>query len=89
MHFFASAPTTAASVTTQINIEGDPLIWDNFAYATREDLIPHVIEKTGGTALGLKADTYKEIQFDIRLTPLFQSRDNQLVHRPRTALAAA
>lgn len=72
-------------LTTQFNIEGDPLIWDDFAYATREDLIPPVTEKTGGVALGLKADTYKDIVFDITLTPLVDGKDNQLVNRERAA----
>jgi catechol 1,2-dioxygenase len=84
VHFFATSDNLR-KLTTQINIEGDPLIWDDFAYATREDLIPHVVEKSGGTALGLKADAYKEIEFNIELTPLVQGKDNQLVHRPRVS----
>ena len=72
-------------LTTQFNIEGDPLIWDDFAYATREDLIPPVTEKTGGAALGLKADTYKDIEFNISLTALVNGQDNQLVNRERAA----
>jgi len=86
VHFFVSADD-CRKLTTQINIEGDPLIWDDFAYATREDLIPHVVEKTGGKALGLKSDDYKEIEFDFRLTPLIQGRDNQIVQRNRAAAA--
>ncbi|PRX26611.1 catechol 1,2-dioxygenase [Paraburkholderia sp. BL18I3N2] len=87
VHFFVTADKSR-KLTTQINIEGDPLIWDDFAYATREDLIPHVVEKTGGTALGMKTDAYKEIQFDVELTPLIQGKDNQLVHRPRVSVSA-
>jgi catechol 1,2-dioxygenase len=87
VHFFAGGDKHR-KLTTQINIEGDPLIWDDFAYATREDLIPHVAEKSGGIALGLKADTYKEIEFNIALTPLVQGKDNQLVHRPRVSATA-
>jgi catechol 1,2-dioxygenase len=87
VHFFATSEKHR-KLTTQINIEGDPLIWDDFAYATREDLIPHVVEKTGGTALGLKADAYKEIEFDIQLTPLLQGKDNQIVQRPRVSVTA-
>lgn len=75
-------------LTTQINIDGDPLIWDDFAYATREELIPHVVEKTGGAALGLKDDVYKEIEFDIALTRLVEGKDNQLVSRQRTSATA-
>ncbi|MPM69587.1 Catechol 1,2-dioxygenase 1 [bioreactor metagenome] len=85
VHFFASADGKR-KLTTQFNIEGDPLIWDDFAYATREELIPPVTEKTGGAALGLKADSYKDIQFDLTLTPLVSGKDNQIVHRLRAAV---
>ncbi|WP_321889415.1 catechol 1,2-dioxygenase [Paraburkholderia bannensis] len=72
-------------LTTQFNIEGDPLIWDDFAYATREELIPNVVEKTGGAALGLKDDAYKSIEFNVALTSLVQGKDNQIVNRLRAA----
>jgi catechol 1,2-dioxygenase len=84
VHFFVTSEQHR-KLTTQFNIEGDPLIWDDFAYATREELIPPVVEKTGGAALGLKNDVYKEIEFNVTLTPLVQGKDNQLVHRPRAA----
>ncbi|CAG4916835.1 catechol 1,2-dioxygenase [Paraburkholderia gardini] len=87
VHFFATTDKYR-KLTTQINIEGDPLIWDDFAYATREDLIPHVVEKTGGVALGMKADAYREIEFNIELTPLVQGKDNQVVHRLRASATA-
>ncbi|MET3231460.1 UNVERIFIED_ORG: catechol 1,2-dioxygenase [Burkholderia sp. 1263] len=87
VHFFVTTDKYR-KLTTQINIEGDPLIWDDFAYATREDLIPHVVEKTGGTALGMKADAYREIEFNIALTPRVQGKDNQLVNRPRASATA-
>ncbi|BFG77297.1 catechol 1,2-dioxygenase [Paraburkholderia terrae] len=87
VHFFVTTDKYR-KLTTQINIEGDPLIWDDFAYATREDLIPHVVEKAGGTALGMKADTYKEIEFNIELTPLVHGKDNQLVSRLRASVTA-
>src|SRR3954471_883992 len=82
VHFFVTS-NQHRKLTTQINIEGDPLMWDDFAYATREELIPHVVEKTGGEALGLKTDAYKEIVFDVRLTPRVEGKDNQLVNRLR------
>ncbi|MGF6938295.1 catechol 1,2-dioxygenase [Paraburkholderia sp. UCT70] len=44
VHFFVSSDGHR-KLTTQFNIEGDPLIWDDFAYATREELIPPVVEK--------------------------------------------
>ncbi|ORC49731.1 catechol 1,2-dioxygenase [Burkholderia sp. A27] len=87
VHFFVTTDKYR-KLTTQINIEGDPLIWDDFAYATREDLIPHVVEKAGGTALGMKADAYGEIEFNIALTPRVQGKDNQLVNRLRASATA-
>jgi catechol 1,2-dioxygenase len=41
IHFFVTAEGHR-KLTTQINIEGDPLIWDDFAFATREELVPHI-----------------------------------------------
>ena len=58
------------------------------AYATREELIPHVVEKAGGAAFGLKADTYKDIEFNVVLTPLVQGKDNQIVNRLRASATA-
>ncbi|MDR5776472.1 MULTISPECIES: catechol 1,2-dioxygenase [unclassified Caballeronia] len=86
VHFFVTGDGLR-KLTTQINIEGDPLIWDDFAYATREDLIPPVIDKTGGQALGLKEDAYREIEFNFVLTATVQGKDNQLVNRLRATVA--
>ncbi|MFC4520213.1 catechol 1,2-dioxygenase [Cupriavidus pinatubonensis] len=87
VHFFVAADNLR-KLTTQFNIEGDPLIWDDFAYATREELIPPVVEKTGGAALGLKQDTYKDIEFNFTLTSLVKGKDNQLVCRQRASATA-
>ena len=87
VHFFVTSDGHR-KLTTQFNVEGDPLIWDDFAYATREELIPHVIEKNGGAVLGLKADAYKSIEFNIALTPLVNGKDNQVVNRLRTEATA-
>ncbi|HEX7908702.1 MAG TPA: catechol 1,2-dioxygenase [Paraburkholderia sp.] len=87
VHFFITSDDHR-KLTTQFNIEGDPLIWDDFAYATREELIPHVVDKTGGAALGMKTDAYKDIEFNIVLTPRVEGKDNQIVHRLRASAAA-
>lgn len=84
VHFFVTSDNHR-KLTTQFNIEGDPLIWDDFAYATREDLIPPVTQKTGGEALGLKSDAYQDIEFNFVLTPLVEGKDNQIVQRQRAA----
>jgi catechol 1,2-dioxygenase len=41
IHFFVSA-NGYRKLTTQINIDGDPLLWDDFAFATRDGLIPPI-----------------------------------------------
>ncbi|MHA7679914.1 catechol 1,2-dioxygenase [Cupriavidus sp. PET2-C1] len=87
VHFFITSDGHR-KLTTQFNVEGDPLIWNDFAYATREELIPHVVDKTGGAALGLKADAYKSIEFNIVVTPLVNGKDDQIVNRLRAKATA-
>ena len=86
IHFFVSAPGHR-KLTTQINIDGDPLVFDDFAYATREGLVPAVVERTDAASIqaeGLSAP-FAEIVFDIQLSALVNGVDNQLVDRPRLA----
>jgi len=87
VHFFVTSDGHR-KLTTQFNIDGDPLIWDDFAYATREELIPPVTAKTGGAALGMKADAYQDIEFDFVLTPRVEGKDNQIVERLRASATA-
>ena len=86
IHFFVSAEGHR-KLTTQINIDGDPLVFDDFAYATREGLVPPLVERTDAASIqanGLKGP-FAEIVFDIRLSALVQGVDNQIVDRPRLA----
>ncbi len=79
IHFFISADGHR-KLTTQINIAGDPLINDDFAYATREGLVPDVIERTDDASIkanGLSGP-FAEIVFDIKLTALVDGVDNQV-----------
>lgn len=88
IHFFVSADDHR-KLTTQINIEGDPLIDDDFAYATREGLVPHVIERTDEESIhanGLNGP-FAEIVFDIHLTALVDGADNQINEQRRRAAA--
>jgi len=41
IHFFVSADNFR-KLTTQINIDGDPFLWDDFAFATRDGLVPEI-----------------------------------------------
>jgi catechol 1,2-dioxygenase len=86
IHFFVTAEGHR-KLTTQINIDGDPLVFDDFAYATREGLVPPLVERTDAASIqanGLNGP-FAEIVFDIRLSGLVQGVDNQIVDRPRLA----
>jgi catechol 1,2-dioxygenase len=86
IHFFVSADGHR-KLTTQINIDGDPLVYDDFAYATREGLVPPLVERKDAASIkanGLSAP-FAEIEFDITLSALVDGVDNQLVDRPRMA----
>ena len=50
IHFFVSAPGYR-KLTTQINIAGDPYLWDDFAFATREGLVPEMTHVTDAAAI--------------------------------------
>jgi catechol 1,2-dioxygenase len=41
IHFFVTAPGYR-KLTTQINIDGDPYLWDDFAFGSREGLVPPI-----------------------------------------------
>lgn len=84
VHFFVTTDKFR-KLTTQFNIEGDPLIWDDFAFATRDGLIPHVVDKNGGKDVGFEEDAYRDIEFDLQLTPLVHGKDNQIVGRARAS----
>ncbi len=84
VHFFVTTDKFR-KLTTQFNIEGDPLIWDDFAFATRDGLIPHVVEKNGGRAVGFEEDAYRDIEFNLELIPLVNGKDNQVVGRARAS----
>ncbi|MGA7777608.1 MAG: catechol 1,2-dioxygenase [Paraburkholderia sp.] len=85
IHFFVSAPDHR-KLTTQINIDGDPYLWDDFAFATRDGLVPEL--KKGGAGDGKQYGVSGEftlIDFDFTL---FKQRDDLQdteVERPRAA----
>ncbi|SKC85401.1 catechol 1,2-dioxygenase [Burkholderia sp. CF099] len=67
IHFFVSAPGYR-KLTTQINIEGDPYLWDDFAFATREGLVPAVKKEEGATGKPYGMDgQFALIDFDFSL----------------------
>lgn len=68
IHFFVSAPGHR-KLTTQINIETDPHLWDDFAFGTREGLVPPVRVNSDAAAMqALGVDKpFHEISFDFDL----------------------
>jgi len=68
IHFFVSAPGYR-KLTTQINISDDPYLHDDFAFATRDELIPELVrhsEKSEIKDHGLAAP-FATIHFDFVL----------------------
>ncbi|AKC80632.1 hypothetical protein XB05_19225 [Xanthomonas arboricola] len=88
IHFFVSAHGYR-KLTTQINIAGDRYLYDDFAYATREELIPQVIEHTELAEISTHhmPGPYAEISFDFTLSPATQAGAVDEVHRKRVEAA--
>ncbi len=68
VHFFASADGMR-KLTTQINIDGDEYLWDDFAFASREGLVPEVTMVEDAEQLKDKGldKPYASIDFDFHL----------------------
>lgn len=68
VHFFASADGMR-KLTTQINIDGDEYLWDDFAFASREGLVPKVTMIDDADELKEKGldKPYASIDFDFHL----------------------
>jgi catechol 1,2-dioxygenase len=68
VHFFVSAPGYR-KLTTQINIDGDEYLHDDFAFATRDGLIPEVRRVTDAASVRARGleEPYAEIGFDFVL----------------------
>jgi catechol 1,2-dioxygenase len=68
VHFFVSAPG-CRKLTTQINFANDPYLWDDFAFATREGLIPDLVVITDAEKIKEKGldKPFSSIDFDFTL----------------------
>lgn len=68
IHFFASADGMR-KLTTQINIDGDEYLWDDFAFASREGLVPELTMVDDAEKLAEKGldKPYASIDFDFHL----------------------
>lgn len=68
IHFFITAPGNR-KLTTQINIDGDAYLWDDFAFASREGLVPAItrISEPGELAKRGLDKPFASIDFDFHL----------------------
>lgn len=88
IHFFVEAPNHR-HLTTQINIEGDPYLFDDFAFGTRDDLIPPVVRISDPQLLAENQvqEPYAFIEFDFVLVPAVQGVADTVVDRERARAA--
>jgi catechol 1,2-dioxygenase len=68
IHFFVEAPGYR-KLTTQINISDDPYLHDDFAFATREGLIPELVRHTDPAEIKARGlnEPFATIRFDFEL----------------------
>jgi catechol 1,2-dioxygenase len=84
VHFFVSAPGYK-HLTTQINLNGDEYLWDDFAFATREELIADPIKITDGK-LAQERDInepHTEVSFNFSLVKASESEEENRGKRAR------
>jgi catechol 1,2-dioxygenase len=88
VHFFVEAPGYR-KLTTQINIDGDKYLHDDFAFGTRDDLIPPVerISEVGEIhKAGLNAP-FARIKFNFNLIKEVSGVPTTVVHREHAPAA--
>jgi catechol 1,2-dioxygenase len=84
VHFFISAPGYR-HLTTQINLAGDPYTYDDFAFATREELVVEanrIEDPAEAEQRGLNAP-FTEVVFDVELAGTSDPEQQQRHKRPR------
>ena len=88
IHFFVSAPGFR-TLTTQINIQGDKYIYEDFAFATRDELIPDVTHHTDEAAQRDKGvdRPFATITFNFALPHAVEGVPSTLIDRPRAQAA--
>ncbi|MFZ5706093.1 MAG: catechol 1,2-dioxygenase [Pseudomonadota bacterium] len=89
IHFFVSAPGYR-HLTTQINIDGDPFLHDDFAFATHDELIPQVVRQEEPEAIRAEQlnGPFSQIDFDFTLLPAALADEEQLMARTRAPAQA-
>jgi catechol 1,2-dioxygenase len=90
IHFFVTAKGYR-KLTTQVNIDGDPYLWDDFAFGSREGLVPPVKRITNIAEAQLKYGINRKvasIDFNFNMHPektgVFKT-DVERAHKPADA----
>lgn len=86
IHFFISAQGHR-KLTTQINIDGDAYLWDDFAFATRDGLVPPITRSSDPAAIAARGldRPFATIDFDFHLRRAEQAPALDEVVRIRAA----
>ncbi|MBT0720865.1 catechol 1,2-dioxygenase [Rosenbergiella collisarenosi] len=84
VHFFVSAPGYK-HLTTQINLNGDKYLWDDFAFATRDGLIADPIKITDDAVILQRElpGAHTEVNFDFSLQSAHDHEEEARVRRLR------
>ncbi|MGV8920220.1 MAG: catechol 1,2-dioxygenase [Pseudomonas sp.] len=84
IHFFISAPGHR-HLTTQINLSGEQYLYDDFAYATRDELIAEIRfseDQTVARSYGVEG-RFAEIDFDFTIQSTAQAQEQSRMERVR------
>ncbi|MDN0076828.1 catechol 1,2-dioxygenase [Crenobacter sp. SG2303] len=86
IHFFVTAPGHR-KLTTQINIDGDEYLWDDFAFASREGLVPTVNRISDAAEIDKKGlqKPFASIDFDFSLNAETDAAPTTIVERKRAS----
>lgn len=84
IHFFISAPGFK-HLTTQINLNGDAYLWDDFAFATREELIAEPVKINDANIAQSRNinQPHTEVNFDFTLVPAVDNSEEAKIKRLR------
>ncbi|MBM1118465.1 catechol 1,2-dioxygenase, partial [Klebsiella grimontii] len=84
IHFFVSAPGYK-HLTSQINLNGDKYLWDDFAFATRDGLIADPVKVSDRELIQQREldGEHTEVRFDFTLCKALNADEEQRSTRLR------
>jgi catechol 1,2-dioxygenase len=87
VHFFVSA-NGHRQLTTQFNLAGDPLIYDDFAFATRDELVAdvHEVKDRARIAEMNLQGPFNEVTFNFEMQPNKKGAPDPVVRRDRVSI---